>query len=119
MSCGNHHETDCSEVLAEVWLFLDDECDQRRRDLLATHLDECQPCLERYGIEEHIKTLLARKCGGDHAPDTLKERLRASIRKTMMEQCGISVDQVLSDRQDQAREIRSERALPDETSRPA
>ena len=30
MSCGEHHETDCSEVLAEVWLFLDHECDSER-----------------------------------------------------------------------------------------
>ena len=27
MSCGKPHETDCTEVLAEVWLFLDNECD--------------------------------------------------------------------------------------------
>ena len=35
MSCGRHHDTDCSEVLAEVWLFLDHECDDTRRRLLA------------------------------------------------------------------------------------
>ena len=45
MSCGNHHETDCSEVLAEVWLFLDQECDGERRALLSKHLDECGPCV--------------------------------------------------------------------------
>jgi len=27
MSCGEPHETDCSEVLAEVWLLLDNEVD--------------------------------------------------------------------------------------------
>jgi mycothiol system anti-sigma-R factor len=94
VSCGNPHETDCSEVLAEVWLFLDNECDQGQRELLASHLDECQPCLEQYGIEENLKALLARKCGGEHAPDTLKDRLRASIRKTVLEQCGVSMDEV-------------------------
>ena len=88
MSCGKSHETDCTKVLAEVWLFLDDECDRRQRELLAAHLDECQPCLEQYGIEEHLKALLARKCGGEHAPDALKDRLRASIRKTVLEQGG-------------------------------
>ncbi|GAA2689923.1 MULTISPECIES: mycothiol system anti-sigma-R factor [Actinosynnema] len=83
MSCGEHHETNCSEVLSEVWLFLDQECDQARRELLATHLDECHPCLEEYGLEEHLKALLARKCGGDLAPDELKARLRARIRETV------------------------------------
>ncbi len=85
MSCGEHHETDCSEVLAEVWLFLDHECDQKRRQLLEQHLDECSPCLEQFGIEEHLKVLLARKCGGEHAPETLKQRLRDQIRKTVVD----------------------------------
>ena len=65
MSCGDEHETDCNEVLAEVWLFLDQECNQMRRDLLRQHLDECHPCLAQYGIEEKLKELLARKCGGE------------------------------------------------------
>ncbi len=85
MSCGEHHQTDCSEVLAEVWLFLDHECDEKRRQLLEQHLDECSPCLEQFGIEEHLKVLLARKCGGEHAPETLKQRLRDQIRKTVVD----------------------------------
>lgn len=92
MSCGEHHETDCSEVLAEVWLFLDHECDQKRRQLLEQHLDECSPCLEQFGIEEHLKVLLARKCGGEHAPDGLKQRLRDQIRQTAVEH-GVAVQQ--------------------------
>ncbi len=79
MSCGHHHDTDCSEVLSEVWLFLDQECDQSRRKALQTHLDECHPCLEQFGLEEHLKALLARKCGGDYAPADLKARIRATI----------------------------------------
>jgi mycothiol system anti-sigma-R factor len=73
-------------VLAEVWAFLDNECDQRRRELLRQHLDECSPCLEQYGIEEHLKILLARKCGGDHASREFRERLRACIKQTVLEQ---------------------------------
>ncbi|MFL6144472.1 MAG: mycothiol system anti-sigma-R factor [Labedaea sp.] len=92
MSCGNHHETDCSEVLAEVWMFLDHECNESRRALLARHLDECSPCLARYGLDEHLKTLLAAKCGGEHAPDGLKDRLRATIRKTVLEHGTVTVD---------------------------
>ena len=84
MSCGDPHETDCRDVLDEVWLFLDQECDVQRRELLQRHLNECSPCLEEYGIDEHLKILLARKCGGDHAPDELKERLRATIRQTVI-----------------------------------
>jgi mycothiol system anti-sigma-R factor len=86
MSGGDPHHTDCSEVLAQLWLFLDQECDHERRELLRRHLECCRPCLEEFGLEEHLKALLARKCGGDHAPDALKQRLRQSIREIMMRQ---------------------------------
>ncbi|HKR52587.1 MAG TPA: zf-HC2 domain-containing protein, partial [Pseudonocardiaceae bacterium] len=46
MSRGDPHDTDCNEVLGELWLFLDHECDHERRQLLQRHLDECGPCLE-------------------------------------------------------------------------
>ena len=93
MSCGKPHETDCSEVLAEVWLFLDHECDQRRRALLARHLDECGPCLAEYGLDEKLKTLLATKCGGEHAPEGLRQRLREQIRVTVLEQAEVTTTQ--------------------------
>lgn len=92
MSCGDHHETDCSEVLAEVWLFLDQECDKERRSLLAQHLDECQPCLAEYGIDEKLKKLLATKCGGEHAPAGLKDKLRQQIRVAVLEQAEVTVE---------------------------
>jgi mycothiol system anti-sigma-R factor len=96
MSCGNHHDTDCSEVLAEVWLFLDNECDDKRRALLTQHLDECSPCLAQYGLDEKLKKLLASKCGGEHAPAEFKDRLRAKLRATVLEQ--ISVESVTVER---------------------
>lgn len=92
MSCGKPHETPCSTVLAEVWLLLDHECTAEQRAKLEQHLDECHPCLEQYGIEEHLKELLAKKCGGEHAPSSFKERLRASIQQAVLEQTEINVD---------------------------
>ena len=43
MSCGEPHETDCREVLEEVYLYLDLECGEERRTLIRHHLDECGP----------------------------------------------------------------------------
>lgn len=91
MSCGDHHETDCSEVLAEVWLFLDQECNEDRRALLAQHLDECRHCLAEFGLEEKLKKLLATKCGGEHAPTGLKDKLREQIRVAVLEQAEVTV----------------------------
>lgn len=85
MSCGEPHETDCRDVLAEVYLYLDLECSDQRRDLIRTHLDECSPCLREYGIEQEVKALVARCCGDERAPTELRERLRVRLTELVFE----------------------------------
>lgn len=85
MSCGEPHETDCRDVLAEVYLYLDLECADERRDLIRTHLDECSPCLREYGIEQEVKALVARCCGDERAPTELRERLRVRLSELVFE----------------------------------
>ncbi|GAC66631.1 mycothiol system anti-sigma-R factor [Gordonia soli] len=75
---------DCSAVIADVWLLLDNECDPGARSRLQAHLDGCPSCLAHYGIEQQLKALVNRKCGGDQAPEGLRERLRVEIRKTVI-----------------------------------
>jgi len=79
MSCGDPHETDCNDVLAEVYLYLDLECADTQRSLIRDHLDECSPCLREFGIEQEVKALVARCCGSELAPAELKERLRSKL----------------------------------------
>lgn len=85
MSCGDPHEADCREVLAEVYLYLDLECSDARRRKIREHLDECSPCLREYGIEREVKALVARCCGAETAPERLRERLRARISELVPE----------------------------------
>ncbi|OLE22285.1 MAG: mycothiol system anti-sigma-R factor [Actinobacteria bacterium 13_1_20CM_3_71_11] len=85
MSCGEPHEVDCQGVLAEVYLYLDLECDDARRDLIRDHLDECSPCLREYGIEQEVKILVARCCGDERAPEALRERLRAKLKEFVVD----------------------------------
>lgn len=75
---------DCSAVIADVWLMLDDECDDASRKRLQKHIDECGSCFAAYGIEEKVKSLISRKCGGDQAPSGLRERLSIEIRRTVL-----------------------------------
>lgn len=85
MSCGNPHETDCSDVLNEVYLYLDLECSDDRRLIIRHHLDECSPCLREYGIEQEVKMLVARCCGDETAPVELKQRLRVKLAELVFE----------------------------------
>ena len=86
MSCGEPHDTDCGEVLNEVFLYLDGEMNAERRDTIRRHLDECSPCLRKYGIEQEVRALVARCCGGETAPSELKSRLRSKLADLVFEQ---------------------------------
>ena len=77
-------QLDCSAVIADVWLMLGNECDIASRERLQRHIDECGSCFAVYGIEEKVKSLISRKCGGDQAPEGLRERLSVEIRRTVL-----------------------------------
>ncbi len=80
MSCGNPHEKPCEEVLALVYGFLDGEIDDRTRQEIAEHLDECGPCLRQYGLEQAVKSLVQRSCTCPNAPEQLRIRIVTTIR---------------------------------------
>ena len=75
-------KAECAEVIAEVWTLLDGECTAETREKLRKHLEECPPCFRLYGLEERIKGLIATKCRGEKAPESLRERLRVEISRT-------------------------------------
>ena len=88
MSCGNHHDTECRDVLDAAFLFIDDEMsDGTMRHAIEIHLEECGPCLKEMSIIRRIKELVFRS-SGDSAPDTLRKAIRGQItqlRLTMTE----------------------------------
>ncbi len=76
---------DCDDVLKDVFLYLDDETDPAVRSRIRAHLDECAPCLRQFGLEQDIKSLVARCCGGDRAPETLRANIRARLTQVTIE----------------------------------
>jgi mycothiol system anti-sigma-R factor len=84
MSCGRHHDTDCSEVLERVYAYLDSELDDRPRAEVVQHLDECGPCLRKYHLERTVKALVARSCT-EHAPEELRRKVLLKIRQVQVE----------------------------------
>ena len=75
-------KAECAEVIAEVWTLLDGECTAEKKDQLRQHLEDCPPCFQLYGLEERIKSLIATRCSGEKAPDSLRERLQFEISRT-------------------------------------
>ena len=84
MSCGDPHETPCSEVLEAVYLYLDGEDEPHDREHVRIHLDECAPCLRKYGLEQAVKALVARSCS-EQAPVELRDRVMFRLQQVRVE----------------------------------
>ena len=70
----------CKETLARAYLFLDGEIlSQSERTEIQVHLEECSPCLERYGLEQDLVVLMARLRGANPCPDGLKDRISSLL----------------------------------------
>ena len=78
MSCGKPHETDCAEVIARVYEYLDGEMPEGDCGKIKQHLHECGPCLKEYGIEDEVKKLVKRSCS-DPAPVDLRAKVLAKL----------------------------------------
>jgi len=86
MSCGNPHEVPCNEVLDRVYEYLDNEIpDAEACERIRLHLDECGPCLEKYGLDKAVKALVQRSCGSDDVPSDLREKVRIKIQLLRVE----------------------------------
>lgn len=79
MSCGNPHDTPCTEVLDRVYEYIDNELGSTDRDKIKQHLEECSPCLQEVGLEEIVKSLVKRTCGHDDPPEDLRAKVLAKI----------------------------------------
>ncbi|MDT3396353.1 mycothiol system anti-sigma-R factor [Streptomyces sp. B1866] len=79
MSCGEPHEMECSEVLDHLYEFLDREMPAGDRAKFEVHIDECSPCLEKYGLEQAVKKLVKRCCGHDDVPSDLRSKVMSRI----------------------------------------
>ena len=77
---------DCEQVLKRVYEFLDNEIDVASGDAIRHHLAMCEPCLEKFDVEEAVKSMVHRCCGGEVAPSRLRTKIVTQLtvlRKTL------------------------------------
>jgi mycothiol system anti-sigma-R factor len=83
VSTEHEHETDCSQVIHQIFTFIDNEMDQADCALIQKHLDECGPCLAKYDLERTVKSLVQRSCS-EQAPNELREKVLIRIREVQV-----------------------------------
>ncbi|MDT0443320.1 mycothiol system anti-sigma-R factor [Streptomyces johnsoniae] len=88
MSGDASHPTDCSEVLGRLYEYLDREMPDGDCAKFQEHIDECSPCLEKYGLEQSVKKLVKRCCGQDDVPADLRSKVLGRIEAIRADEAG-------------------------------
>lgn len=86
MSCGNHHDVPCTEVLHAIVLYIDQElADYESVQAVEVHIQECPPCAAQAAheamVNQQLKSLLNRSCR-EQASEQLRTNVSALIRQS-------------------------------------
>ena len=68
-------DRECAVALERLYEFLDHELADADADAVRAHLEACEPCLDAYDVEEHVRALVRRCCTGPRAPERLRVRV--------------------------------------------
>ena len=75
----------CKEILERAQVLIDGELgfiSEVERVEIMHHLEECQPCLERHGLEREMVVLIGERLRRSPAcPDDLRARIASLIRE--------------------------------------
>ena len=79
MISHEHEGFDCSRALLQAYDYLDGEMGPEDCAKVREHLDRCGPCLKEYDLDQMLKTVVRRSCGGEAAPSELRLEIMARI----------------------------------------
>jgi mycothiol system anti-sigma-R factor len=66
------------EAVRQLYVYLDGELTEERRNQISLHLDECSPCAQAAGFEAELRAIISSRCK-DRVPDSLVSRVAAAI----------------------------------------
>jgi len=70
---------DCSEVLIQVELYLDQEMTDVNCEEFKQHLGDCSPCMDRAEFQQSLRLIIAKKCKCEDIPADLAQKILASL----------------------------------------
>jgi mycothiol system anti-sigma-R factor len=68
----------CEEAVHELYVYLDGELTEERREEIRVHLDWCGPCGGAAEFEAELRRVIANRCK-DRVPESLIERVAAAL----------------------------------------
>jgi len=75
---------DCEQVVRELWDYLDGELTEERMNEVRAHLKACRGCFPHFDFERAFLEALAKSKAEQTAPDDLRKKVVAKLRKAGM-----------------------------------
>ena len=75
-------ETDCTQILEQIEVYLDQELDDAVRCAeIKRHLELCPPCMDHVEFRATLQVLIRNKCTGEEMPAGLQDRVAQAVRE--------------------------------------
>ena len=71
-------QVNCEEAVHELYIYLDGELTEERREEIRIHLDYCGPCGGAAEFEAELRRVIANRCK-DRVPESLIHRVAEAI----------------------------------------
>ena len=71
-------QVNCEEAVHELYIYLDGELTEERREEIRIHLDYCGPCGGAAEFEAELRRVIANRCK-DRVPQSLIDRVASTI----------------------------------------
>ena len=81
----NDHDMLCSQMAQSLHALIDLEESGIDSAILAQHLDQCPPCCEELQVLSLMKSLVARACCDDKAPEDTWTKISLQITQIQVE----------------------------------
>ncbi len=75
---SHDHEGECTEIVQELYTFIDGHITEERRVRIERHLDDCVGCFEAFDFEAELRIVVSQRCR-DQVPHALKSRIMRAL----------------------------------------
>ncbi len=72
---------DCEKMIASLNAIIDDEVTEEEKAYFKKHMDDCQPCFDKYQVEKALLTSIRSKLNKKPCPEKIKSQIKAQIQK--------------------------------------
>lgn len=76
---GNCTSPDCQKFVDHLHLYIDGEANQKEEEFLKKHMNNCNPCLDAYHIEQNLLNTIRTKIEKKKCPDQVLQSIKDKI----------------------------------------